>query len=178
MLLLKSLLTFLFAISLHCSFAQIEPKDSLFIPNIKSEGDTMTKLFIAKDYKAFAKYTYLPIIEKLGGEEKMIQRIKDELDKFEKEGIVFLNCTVSAPTNIVHYKKTIQCVLNEKIEMKIPDCYLTAISSLIGISTDNGKKWVFIDTHGKDLKSLQLETPGLSNSLIIPEQPKPVFVHD
>lgn len=175
---MKYLLTLLFATFIHFSFAQIEPADSIFIPNIKSQGDTMAKLLITKHYKAFARYAYPSIIKKAGGEENMVQLIKQTFDKLEEQGILILNCTISIPTNIVHSKRTIQCVLTEIIEMKVPNGHLTANSNLIGISIDNGGNWTFIDTHGKDLKTLQLSLPELSDSLVMPIQPTPVFLHD
>jgi hypothetical protein len=59
--------------------------------------------------------------------------------------------------------------------MKVPGGRVTSNASLIGISSDNGNNWTFIDTHGADLKTIQKSIPGLSNELLLPEKEKPVF---
>ncbi|MEP7165857.1 MAG: hypothetical protein ABI741_14240 [Ferruginibacter sp.] len=172
---MKYLLTIFFSLLTFFSTAQIDQADSISLGIVEKQGTEMAKLLLAKDYKAFAKYTYQPIIEMTGGEEKMIELIKQSFDQMETGGYSFINFTIEKPLTIVHFNNTLQCALIENIEMKVPKGRLTSKSTLIGISSDKGQNWTFIDTHGADLKTLQKTLSGLSNDLVIPEKQQPVF---
>lgn len=52
---------------------------------------------------------------------------------------------------------------------------LISKSILIGISKNNGEDWTFIETSGKNLKTLQSTFKDLSDNLVIPEETKPIF---
>lgn len=43
-------------------------------------------------------------------------------------------------------------------------------STLIAISTDNGKNWYFVDTPGKDIQTMKKALPNLSGELVIPKE--------
>jgi len=172
---MKYLLTIFFNFLAFFSTAQIEQADSISLNIAEKQGTEMAKLLLAKDYKAFAKYTYKSILDMAGGEEKMIELIKQSFDQMETEGYSFINFTIEKPLTIIHFNNTLQCALTENIEMKVPKGRLTTKSTLIGISEDSGQNWTFIDTHGANLKTLQETISGLSNNLIIPEKQQPVF---
>jgi hypothetical protein len=172
--------TFLYLISflsLHSS-AQINRADSISILNAEKQCNIMATLFIEKKYNEFTRFTYPPVVKKFGGEQNMVTTLKKELDKLETQGYTFTNATIEKPLKMIHFNKMLQCSLTENLEIKIPGGNLRATSTLIGISTDNGKNWTFIDTHGSDLASLQKIVPDLSNDLDIPKKTEPVFYKD
>jgi len=155
--------------------AQTGQTDSLAMNRAQQQGNVMAKLLLAKDYKAFAKYTYQPVIDISGGEDKMVALIQQSIDQLQNQGYSFTNFTIEKPLQLIHFNNTLQCTITEIIEMKVPSGQLTSKASLIGISGDNGQNWTFIDTHGSDLPSLQKQVPGLSDGLQIPEQQQPVL---
>ena len=135
----------------------------------------MVKSLFEKDYKTFAKYTYPAIVKMIGGEDKMAQKLKKSFEQMESQGISFTNCSIETPTLFVRCKNEIQCTITENIEMKVPQGRLVTKSTLIGISSDNGATWTFIDTQGKDVKNLRLNLPNLCESLIIPPNDQPTI---
>lgn len=167
-------LNFLF----FASMAQTGQADSTYLSNAEKHGTAMAQLLLAKNYKAFAKYTYAPIIEMAGGDEKIAALIKKDFDQLETDGYYLLNCTIEKPLNIIRTNNELQCTLTEHIEMKVPNGRIISSSTIIGISNENGENWTFIDTHGKDLKNLQTMLSNLSNQLDIPEKKNPLFYAD
>ena len=169
------------AVALSLTFAvaaQTSLPDSVAMANANTQGNTMAQLLLEKNYTDFAKYTYPPIIKMAGGEKNMIAIIKKGLDDVEAQGYTFISFSIEKPTKILHLKNSLQCVVVENIKMKIPNGKLTTSSALIGVSTDKGNNWTFIDTHGADLKSLQKTIPGLSNDLQMPEKKEPIITKD
>jgi len=170
-------ITFALLLTLAVS-AQTTAIDSVAIANAEKQGNIMAQLLLDKNYTDFAKYTYPPIIKMAGSEANMIAIIKKGLDDIEAQGYTFICFSIEKPLKIVHLKNSMQCVVVENIEMKIPNGKLTTTSALIGVSTDKENNWTFIDTHGADLKSLQKTIPGLSNNLELPEKKEPVIIKD
>lgn len=152
---------------------QIPQQDSIYIHRVQEQGTEMCKLLIAKDYKAFSKFTYPPVIVMIGGEEKMIEKMTQQLDQMAIDGYVILNASIVKPLRIVHLKDELQCTLAQNIEMKVPTGREMIHSSLIAISTDKGENWTFIDTQNKDIKKLQVLYPNLSDSLVMLEKKEP-----
>jgi hypothetical protein len=153
--------------------AQIQQQDSTYILKVQQQGTKMCQLLIAKDYKSFIKYSYPPVIEMLGGEEKMIEKMTQLLEQMAIGGYIILNGSIEKPLKIVHLKDELQCALAQNMEMKVPAGREMIHSSLIGISTDKGENWTFIDTQNKDLKAMQALFPNLSDSLVMPEKREP-----
>lgn len=172
---MKYLLAFSFMFTFLFSSAQTEQVDSTSFNIVEKQGTEMARVLLAKDYKAFAKYTYQPVIEMAGGEEKMIELLKQTFDQMETEGYSFTSFTIEKPVTIIRFNNTLQCTLIQHIELKVPAGRLTTRSALIGISKDDGQNWTFIDTHGADLKTLQKTLSGLSDNLMLPEKQDPVF---
>ena len=137
-----------------------------------------SKLLLKRDFEAFAKFTYPKLIEMIGGEKKMVDILKNGEKEMDKGGIKFLNVTIGEPSSIITKGNELQCTIPQTIEMKVPNGKLITKSTLIGISTDGGKHWYFVDTSGKSIQALQKMLPNLSSDLIIPAQGEPVLYKD
>ena len=175
---MKYLLTIILCLNYYLSIGQVEYNDSTLISNVLSQGNKMANELLAKNYEVFAKYTYKPIIDMTGSEEKLIELIKKGIEDMEAEGFFFTKCSIEKPNNIIHLKEELQCTVLETIEMKTPKGRMVTKSTLIGISIDNGQNWTFIDTQSKDLKKLQEILPNLSDELIIPKKERPIVYND
>ena len=170
--------TILLSFFFFSATAQIDPPDSIYISTIVKQGTIMTKALLAKDYVTFAKYTNPTIVKMAGGEDKMIGLIRSQMEKYQLQGFTILDCSVESPLNIIHSHGALQCILLENLEMKVPTGRITTSSVLIGISNDKGKNWTFIETQGKDLKTMKESIRDLSDVLVIPKVKKPVMIKD
>lgn len=174
---MKYLLTS-FSLLLICTslISQTLPSDSVSQSNALSQGTTMAKLLLKKDYKGFTAFTYAPIIEMAGGLDKMASYMEQSFKEMEGEGFTIANVIIENCSKIIHTEKQLQCTLTEIIELKHTDGKLIQKSTLIGISNDKGITWTFIDTHGETLKKLQETIKELSNELVIPKLQEPEII--
>lgn len=146
---------------------------------ILQEADKMGMAFINKDYAAFAKYTHPSIIIMMGGEEKMLSEITRSFTAFEQEGVIFKNVSFGSPSKIIVTEKNeFQCTIPQMIEMKVNGGTLTANTTLIAVSRDNGKNWYFADATGNDITTMRKLIPTLSPKLVIEKSPEPSFQED
>lgn len=158
-----------------CSYAQ---DDAALIKTMLDHANEMGKKFIAKDYVGFLKYSHPAVIKVMGGEEKMTADTVKELQSLEKEGITFLSVKFGVPSKIIKVDTELQCTLPEIIEMQVTGGKLTATTTMIAVSQDNGKNWYFIDAAGNNIDNMRLLIPTLSKELYIPMPQDPSFEED
>jgi hypothetical protein len=172
---MKRSITTLAVLFFFSAKAQVPVKpDSAFFPIVETQGNAMAKLLLTKNYKAFVKYTYPPVVKMSGGEVKLVALITKSFKDLNDQGYTITSIAVNKPTAIIHFGKKLQCTVTQVLEMKTPKGRLVSVSYLIGNSDNNGNAWTFIDTHGADLKTLKTSIPGLSDKLIIPPSQPPV----
>ncbi len=145
---------------------------------IKEQADIMGELLLKKDFSSFTKYTYPKVIEMMGGKQKMIAIMELGSKEMLSEGTDFLNVTIGEPSKIITIGIELQCTVPQTIEMKVRNGRLVTESTLIAISTDNGKNWYFVDTPGKDIQTMKKALPNLSGELVIPKKKQPIFYAD
>jgi hypothetical protein len=141
--------------------------------NLLLQADEMGKAFIAKDYAAFASFTHPDLLKKFGGTQKMADIIRYSFSQIEN--VKFIDVTFAQPSEIINVEGELQCTVPQMIEMEADGQQVTANTTIIAISRDNGKTWSFTDTAGQNIQALQATIPNLSPQLNIPEMQEPVF---
>lgn len=143
---------------------------------VLKHADSMAQCFIAKDYACFLNYSHPKVIHSMGGYQSALKKTKEEFRKFEEEdGITFEALKFGTPSKMIHAGTELQCIIQQQIEMLLPRGRMTAITTLIALSEDNGKSWYFTDASRFDLASMQRLIPSLSNDLVFPYPQDPVF---
>ena len=147
---------------------------------IIEQAELMAKALLNKDIEIYKKFISPKMAAVFGGQEKMIEQIKNDQKLLESQGIKFLNVTFGKPSNIIIVDNELQCTIPQKSEVKISTGRLITTSTLVVVSDDNGKNWFFIDTFGKDIQFMRLNFPtlNLSNKLIIPKKPEPTIIKE
>lgn len=155
--------------------AQAQSDEELNVLVLK-HADSMAKCFIAKDYTCFLRYSHPKVIRSMGGPQSALKKTKDEFKRLEEEGITFEALKFGTPSKMIRVgTEEVQCIIQQQIEMLLPRGRMTAITTLIAISEDNGKNWYFVDASRFDLPSMQRLIPSLSNDHVFPYPQDPVF---
>jgi len=116
------------------------------------------------------------IIAYAGGKEKMKAKMDSAYAAAKLFGVSFKRYSIGSPGEIVKYKDQLQAVLPEITTIKTPLGDLTAETSMIVISPDDGKNWWFIDTNVYRVDKLKSILPDISPDLVIPPQKQPKLV--
>lgn len=172
------LIIFLSFTILSCNEKTKSTDTSNYSQIIKDQAEKMGQLLLKKDFKSFVKFTYPKIVEMSGGQEMMIQTIEKGSMKMEKEGARFLSFTFGDPSIILKEGNELQSTLPQTIEMKVSNGRVVIKSTLIAVSTDQGKNWFFIDTSDKDIQTMKKALPNLSGDLKIQAKQQPTLYND
>jgi hypothetical protein len=142
-------------------------------PNLTARAQELTEALGRKDYAKVIDLTYPKVVEVGGGREKLLAAMTDEVKSMESEGVEIISSNASAPTQIVHDTDGIFAVVPVTSKVKAQDGTFQTEGSLIGISTDGGQNWTFVDASGKDLTELKKVLPNL-DKLKLPADKAPV----
>lgn len=145
-------------------------------PSLAVQAKEVNDAFSRKDFARFMDLTYPKVIEMAGGREQMVAAMKKELKEMESEGVVLLSSTSGAPTQFIHDSGSIYAVLPITLKVKAQDGLFQSEGSMIGISSDGGVNWTFIDSSGKDLSELKKLIPGIADKLSLPPAKPPVKI--
>ena len=169
----KTSIIFLLLLSLK-AYSQTTINQSALKQTLKEDASKMGAAFLAGDYKTFAKYTYPRIVEIMGGATNMAEALTKTTANMKAQGVSFSKITFDEPSAIVKSGSELQATIPQHIELKLTQGRLVNTSTLIAISTDNGKNWTFVDTSNKDMATLHKALPNLNSSITIPPPQQPV----
>jgi hypothetical protein len=145
-------------------------------PALVAQAQEVNDALRRRDFARMMDLTYPKVIEAAGGRDKMIASLARGMKEMESEGVSVLSSTAGAPTQIVHVSEWIYAVVPTTLKVKAKDGIFQTESSMIGISSDQGAHWTFIDAGGKDHTQLLSFLPAPSDKLNLPAEKEPVKV--
>lgn len=145
---------------------------------VLARAQEMGKAFIAKDYAAFAKFAHPRVVKIEKGEEAMIKKMVKDFGDLESEGVTFLEVNFGEPSKMITVENELQCVIQQQVVMLVPGGKLTATTSLIALSEDQGKNWYFVDAAGNNVRNMKALIPSLSLDLPVTMPVDPIFEPD
>jgi hypothetical protein len=141
---------------------------------IKEQAGRMGQALISGDYKTFVRYTYPGLITIAGGADKLTEQLSRLMNDMKRKGMEFKSVSFGAVSKIVTSGHEQQCTLPQHTEIVMQDGRVVTTSTLIGLSSDGGRNWTFVDTSNKDMATIRKLLPGLSNAIVIPPAQPPV----
>lgn len=145
-------------------------------PALIAQAQEVNDAFRRRDFARMVDLTYPKVISAAGGRDKMIAALDKGLKEMEAEGVVVLSSTAAAPRQIVHVSGWIYAIVPTTLKVKAQDGIFQTDSSMIGLSSDNGANWTFIDAGGKDHTQLKGMLPAPAEKLDLPPDKEPVKI--
>ena len=145
-------------------------------PNLVAQAQEVNDAFRRRDFARMLDMTYPKVVEASGGRDRMLSSFTREMKEMEAEGVVVLSSTAGFPTQIIRVSGSIYAVLPTTLKVKARDGIFQTEGSMIGISSDGGKNWTFIDAGGKDQKQLRSILPDVVDKLNLPPEKQPVKI--
>ena len=140
-------------------------------PNLTARARELETALGNKDYAKVIDLTYPKVVEIGGGREKLLAQMTDEMKSWEAGGVELISSTASSPSQFVSDASGIYAVVPVTTKIKAQTGTFQTEGSLIGISTDGGQSWTFVDATGKDQTELKKILPNLDKLNVPPEKP-------
>jgi hypothetical protein len=145
-------------------------------PTLVAQAQEVNDAFRRRDFARMVDLTYPRVIEAAGGRDRMVESLTKEMKAMEAEGVFVLSSTAGAPTQIIHVSGSIYAVVPTTLKVKAQDGIFQTEGSMVGISSDSGANWTFIDAGGKDQSQLRKMLPDAADKLSLPPEKQPVKI--
>lgn len=125
------------------------------------------------NYSLVLDMTYPKVLEMMGGKAAALKEVEKSMNLIKAQGFTFKLKEIGNPT-VVTAGKEHYSVTSFTLNMTGQGKKITAKSAVIGISSDAGKTWSFINLDDKGEKGLRKILPNLPADLVIPKQEQKV----
>jgi hypothetical protein len=140
-------------------------------PELEAQAKEIGDALVRKNFQRFTALTYPKLIEMAGGKEKFMKAVAEETKNEEAQGLHMLS---SIPTDVTQFLKvsgSLYAVMPTTLRMKMRGDLFESYGCLIGISSDQGKHWTFVDPGSGGLKDL---LPTVADKLSLCPVKRPV----
>jgi len=159
--------TFLCILVWGCQSHEVNTKE---ISNkAHQQANKMAEFIVKRNADSLISLNYPRLIQLSGGKDKIIEYMRKIWKKYDDDGVKILSIQVDNPPKMVYYHGLYQCTISQTMVMQKGDKKVEVKSAMIGLSTDNGNKWYFLDVTSQKLSNIKATLPEISNELEIPE---------
>jgi hypothetical protein len=144
-------------------------KDSLHV-----QAERMGAGLVSGNYGVFLRYLHPTAIRISGGEAALKGKLEQVVQQMNQNGMRFESVSVDAPGVMVKAGTAWQVTVKQHTRIRMSRGWTEVTSTLIGVSTDNGLHWKFLDTNNKTTADMKQLLPELSPAIVIPVQSPPV----
>ena len=142
---------------------------------IKQEAEKCGKSLLSADYDGVVLYTHERVLARLGGKDAMIATLKRSTEAMRSQGVSITEVVIGTPEQPKKIGAWLVTLVPQHIRMTVPKGEMQQDSHLLGISEDDGKKWVFVDAGVLAKSNLGQVFPELDGKIDVPERKPPVF---
>jgi hypothetical protein len=156
-------------------FSPVNCDDADMKKTAKAQAEEIQTALVKGDFAKVADLTHPKAVDALGGKKKMAAFLADGMKAMKEQGIEFKNVKILDPSEPVKAEKDAYIVVPFTLELTASGKKLQSKGAIVGVSSDGGKTWVFLDANpGRD--KLKLLLPDLPDSLVIPKQDPPKVI--
>ncbi len=153
--------------------AQAAPSgEAAKIKTAHEQAQACANATVKGDFAKLADLTHPSVLKAIGGREAMIEKTSAAMDQMKQQGMSFDPPKVDAPKTLTRSGSTLFCVAPTAITIKAPTARIKMKSFLLGVSTDDGKTWKFLDGNPGE-ENLRKILPEIPKDMKLPEKTKP-----
>ena len=156
------------------AFAATDPR----LAGVREQASRMGEAMVRGDDTVMADMTYSKVVEMNGGREKMLAAIATSRKAMAADGTSFAKVEIGEPGAAIAGGSSLFTVIPETLTLTVKGGRLLQESFLLGISSDNGATWTFLDGAGlaRFPDKIPELLPDLPTGTALPTVTRPVFV--
>jgi hypothetical protein len=142
----------------------------------KRDATRMYDAYRRNDLVTVLGFTYPGLLRLMGGRAQMLIVLEQGAAAMKDQGYRFRTAKVGEPLQIVTAGRELHAVLPLGQVLEAPGGELHVDGYLIGISSDKGKTWTFVEAGKIDATKARQMFPAYNPELRIPSSPEPKLV--
>lgn len=172
-------------LALGCSASPSTPETSTEPPSnrdkalraLKEQAEEVGRAIFAEDHAKVVAGMPSKVVELAGGREQMIRLLELNARAMKSRGSSIRTVKFEEPSGIAEGEKDLFGIVPFTMEMTVGPRLGSQKSFLIGVSSDDGKTWEFVDGGQADSTKVKRLFPNFPERLRLPEK-QPIIVHD
>ena len=166
---MRPILLFILFVIFTCN---VNAQDTLVVRN---DVINMLNAMLKNDMGILADYTHPKILASMGGREKAIEIMNTGVAEIKSKGMSFRSASIGKIGKFYTKGNKVYCVIPHDITINMEGGYLSSLSSVLGISQDQGKTWKFVSAGNIGRNKLKTLFPELPDGLEILPQTDSIF---
>lgn len=161
------------AITLFCWMMLFSPlifAQEALRKSAEQQASAMAAAYAKGDYLTMARFTHKKVVDMLGGPQKMATALHDKMAELSSKGVTLISVETGPVMQMVQTPAGGQCIIPQDVRMAADGKKVYSRTHLLGISTDKGKTWTFLDANGQTPAMLHGLIPDLRKEIVIPEK--------
>lgn len=144
---------------------------------IKQQAQELCDAMLSANFAKAAELTYPKLIDLMGGRTKFIAAVREAMGQLQSEQFRVESVTVGEPRDLIQVKAEKYVIVPTTMKMKVPEGLLVGEAFMIGISSDGGHNWTFVDSGGRSMDKTRLKIlfPSAAEKLRLPDIKKPTL---
>lgn len=135
---------------------------------VKALAEKIATATKAGDFATVIDLTHPKLVDKLGGREKAIATTTAMMKEMAENGLVIESVVVGEPEEPVRAGADLYLLVPTTMSASMRGKKINGNSALLGVSTDDGKTWKFIDCSPGSAE-IRGDFPNIPKSITIPE---------
>lgn len=169
---MRNFMMFLLLIVGCSSNAETELADSpQALANLKAQAEEVGQSAVHEDHARMTELTHPALVEKFGGREAFVKKLESMAAEMKGLGIRVTKCALGEPSKLIQVRGQVYAVVPMESEFAGPQGMPNKVTSyLIGVSSDGGEHWTFLDGAGigQDRSKVKSLLPDFPDSLPLP----------
>ncbi|MCD6049824.1 MAG: hypothetical protein K0Q55_1227 [Verrucomicrobia bacterium] len=146
------------------------------VENAQKQAQECVTASMKRDWPTVVSYTHPTLVKMSGGKRALEQTLVKTYQELDKQGVVFEKVEVSMPGEPVKVGKNLIVHVPQTAILRINGKRIQSESVLIGLSSNDGKKWTFTDTVEMSEALYQQIFPDLQGLIPLPAKKDPIVL--
>ena len=158
-----------------------EAQDSPAIPKsavvaAKRDAQASVDALLRGDFERFAAFVYPRALKFAGGKERMIASVQRGVEEMRAQGARLESASAGQPEQMMRAGADLLTIIPVEQVATVEDGQILFSSHLLGVSSDNGRSWTFVDTLKLTPENVRSFIPNFNSALKLPTSPTPTYV--
>jgi hypothetical protein len=145
------------------------------LSTVRQQAQARANAALQRDHDTFADYTHPRLVELVGGRAKFIENERRVAKEGDAAGLKLVAYEVSEPGELVIEGGSAYVILPTTLRVRAPKFRGVTEAYMLGISTDGGKTWKFVDASLSTPEQRYRLFPDLPARIQFPKKKEPVF---
>lgn len=140
---------------------------------VAEQARAACEALVRGDLDKFVGWTHPKLVQAMGGRERLVSTLKTGQRDMAQQGIQLVSARIRSQVELARGSDEWFAIVPYDLEMTVPAGRVLARTWLLGISSNQGQTWTFVDGDGLTANSVKRLFPNFPAQLALPARQPP-----